>query len=1355
MAEEEKRKVKYNNQEFSEDFIGFSSKYADAYTQYKKMNPAQRSAFMKALQDRHSRMLNGEDGYVDEDDVMHTGIFTGREKDDAKNWLGMDRDPFNISREVNDYLMGMSGKIASKRAELAQKAKQEDDKSTWIPHKSANSKSTLAGLISSKTGPDLVAWADLVQDFEDENGVRPITARRGEIKKILQTYADDLREGKYGDINDPDRKTELEYIDEILKDNGADPRVTEALYKRLLTGEGYDKLFFTGKKYQTEEEAKAAKEEADANYYTQWENDYVQGKRPDSPYDPNGSAEQRAAYLRAEERKTQYQEYQRQQEFNNLSYDYVPNSPTFTTSVINLDNPSVYENVQIENLLDLIQRAENLKTDDEGYDVFDKNYFSQWNRKDWSGYGKDDEKESLEYLSPYFNTINKEPDDVYNNSKAKTNAAWLGQYALNMIYNKMGSNNLFGKYRLKNGDYLIPELVDWNTGRAYTMGLKGNLARLNKINITQLMQDLAQDNALRLQLENLWRKFKGYGARQVVTTQQVPSAAEGRKLTQKEKENLALPGAPTVYQPQTAVQEEVPTSDAAQEYYNEAVGRGTSGQQRWLESQRKPGTLGDENFTVTEGARLGAAAADIAGAIAAWVPGYGTATSAALGLGSTATNLFADWTDESVSGLDMAKDLGLNLAFDVVGLFSGVGMEAKGLKVVNSLRKFAPKIMYAATALAGVHGGYQMIQALDKALNTNEKLTVEDWKNVAYALSALAGTSRVGASAMKTRRFKNKLQGEATTEKAHVNSNGQKVSDADVKRVQQAKTKEEYEKAYEQVFGAKPKDGFVRGSGNRFMNLAVNRFKNNAVPEKQIIPTANAAGTFEARQQALNQALADENALKERHPIMSKLFNTDLDIHARQTGFLRQPFSEKRGTRRNLQGELDAEKQQHQEQVKKQEEAAKSSKRKHKVDNVREKQLIKEVDQLLESKGAEKIKDRKAFIDYIRKNIKSKKLKEQKAAIENLSAEDLVKLRETFKFKEGGKVQKYWDGGWLKNIGKALASSDGTMSAIETGKLIYANDISRRNTRMLKDVPPLQYSAGIDIPNTISTNNIEAPYNEKTSQTESIAGNLSKQYATSELQAAARLAGHKQAMQYQSEKAEALRNQMTKANEDNMKIAQYNTKVHNEIANQNNQLRMSKKASDADLQAKSNQFINGQVQKYLETVSLGVQASKGHNWEIARNSALNNDPYYRDLMTRYTHAKKQAEGDLKNEEYKKNLTDLSKELSTYITNFNTRYEAENPRPATRPFARYTPGYIFEPSFYDSRINYNDIPSNKEGGSIGKMTQAELVKLFRDREKRKFKDRESQRKYMDKFSERMHRANNSIAYQAYIKLLNSK
>jgi hypothetical protein len=106
----------------------------------------------------------------------------------------------------------------------------------------------------------------------------------------------------------------------------------------------------------------------------------------------------------------------------------------------------------------------------------------------------------------------------------------------------------------------------------------------------------------------------------------------------------------------------------------------------------------------------------------------------------------------------MAKDLGLNLVFDVAGLFSGVGMGAKGAKVINSLRKFGPKIITAATALfGGITGGKQVIDALNKALNSNEKLTVEDWKKVAYGLSALAGTSRVGASAMKTRRFRNRL----------------------------------------------------------------------------------------------------------------------------------------------------------------------------------------------------------------------------------------------------------------------------------------------------------------------------------------------------------------------------------------------------------------------------------------------------------------------------------------------------------------------------------------------------------------------------------------------------------------------
>nr|DAJ95435.1 MAG TPA: hypothetical protein [Caudoviricetes sp.] len=48
--------------------------------------------------------------------------------------------------------------------------------------------------------------------------------------------------------------------------------------------------------------------------------------------------------------------------------------------------------------------------------------------------------------------------------------------------------------------------------------------------------------------------------------------------------------------------------------------------------------------------RIGSAIADIGSILAAFVPGYGTAASAIAGLGSTGANLYADISDDSVSG---------------------------------------------------------------------------------------------------------------------------------------------------------------------------------------------------------------------------------------------------------------------------------------------------------------------------------------------------------------------------------------------------------------------------------------------------------------------------------------------------------------------------------------------------------------------------------------------------------------------------------------------------------------------------------------------------------------------------------
>jgi hypothetical protein len=94
-----------------------------------------------------------------------------------------------------------------------------------------------------------------------------------------------------------------------------------------------------------------------------------------------------------------------------------------------------------------------------------------------------------------------------------------------------------------------------------------------------------------------------------------------------------------------------------------------------------------------EKARLGAAAADVASIVAAFVPGYGTAASAALGVGSTLTNLGADIADDSVSGGEAAWNTIAGLGMDLVGLIPGFGAAGKTGKIAKNLIKLTPKLL--------------------------------------------------------------------------------------------------------------------------------------------------------------------------------------------------------------------------------------------------------------------------------------------------------------------------------------------------------------------------------------------------------------------------------------------------------------------------------------------------------------------------------------------------------------------------------------------------------------------------------------------------------------------------------------
>lgn len=157
---------------------------------------------------------------------------------------------------------------------------------------------------------------------------------------------------------------------------------------------------------------------------------------------------------------------------------------------------------------------------------------------------------------------------------------------------------------------------------------------------------------------------------------------------------------------------------------------------RQIASQRKPG---DTEFTATDIARISAAGMDVASALSAFVPVYGTAASAGTGLISSLTNFGADMFDKSVSAGDMWKNLGTNIAMDAVGLVPGFGTAGKAGKITKTLIKYVPKIV---TALSAANALSPESRASWAKLTSNESLTVKDWQNIAAGCSALAGVSR-------------------------------------------------------------------------------------------------------------------------------------------------------------------------------------------------------------------------------------------------------------------------------------------------------------------------------------------------------------------------------------------------------------------------------------------------------------------------------------------------------------------------------------------------------------------------------------------------------------------------------------
>lgn len=256
---------------------------------------------------------------------------------------------------------------------------------------------------------------------------------------------------------------------------------------------------------------------------------------------------------------------------------------------------------------------------------------------------------------------------------------------------------------------------------------------------------------------------------------------------------------------------------------------------RQIASQRKPG---DTEFTATDIARISAAGMDVASALSAFVPVYGTAISAGTGLISSLTNFGADMSDKSVSAGDMWKNLGTNIAMDAVGLVPGFGTSGKAGKITKTLIKYVPKIV---TALSAANALSPESRASWAKLASKESLTVKDWQNIAAGCSALAGVSRGAVGHFNAHTM---AKGTKTKDFNITASDGKqyKVTAEQLETLKKQKSLEDINKEFKKIYPNAELGSFFRNG--KWQQLRHLHFNNPQVKSVYDFSQLNNQGTF-------------------------------------------------------------------------------------------------------------------------------------------------------------------------------------------------------------------------------------------------------------------------------------------------------------------------------------------------------------------------------------------------------------------------------------------------------------------------------------------------------------------------------
>lgn len=146
----------------------------------------------------------------------------------------------------------------------------------------------------------------------------------------------------------------------------------------------------------------------------------------------------------------------------------------------------------------------------------------------------------------------------------------------------------------------------------------------------------------------------------------------------------------------------------------------------------------DAGFSGAEMTRLASIAVDIGSLILDPVSG------AVAGGISSLMNFGADIADDGFQWGDVGN-LGINLGFDLLGMVPAFGdIVGTGGKITKTLIKFVPRLMAGMAAFQGVSNFDGMMTSLGKLTSGDEdqKMTVQDWRNIAQCIGLVTGTTR-------------------------------------------------------------------------------------------------------------------------------------------------------------------------------------------------------------------------------------------------------------------------------------------------------------------------------------------------------------------------------------------------------------------------------------------------------------------------------------------------------------------------------------------------------------------------------------------------------------------------------------